>query len=102
MIMWSWPVLLGAVGTGRGSMRGHYRFLRTKGGRCYFADVCVDIQLGGETMEAVDALGEHVDPDHGEVNRQTAPTWVAAALEGIQAAVAHAQHAGVLTSGCRV
>ena len=74
-------------------MIGHYRFLRTKGGRCYFADVCVDIQLGGETMEAVDALGEHVDPDHGEVNRQTAPTWVAAALEGIQAAVAHAQHA---------
>jgi hypothetical protein len=83
-------------------MRGHYRFLQTKGGRCYFAQVWVTVQLGGETLEAVDALPERVDPDQGEVNRRTAPTWVTAALDGIRATLAHAQQTGVLSTGCLV
>jgi hypothetical protein len=83
-------------------MKGHYRFLQTKGGRCYFAQVWVTVQLGGETIEAVDALPERVDPDQGEVNRRTAPTWVTAALSGIRATLAHARQTGVLTRGCLV
>ena len=53
-------------------------------------------------MEAVDALPERVDPDAGEVNGRTAPSWVAAALEGIRATLAHARQAGVLATGCRL
>jgi hypothetical protein len=83
-------------------MRGHYSFLRTTGGRSYFARVWVEVDPGGETLDVEDALPERVDPDTGEVNRQSAPGWVAAALEGIQATLAHARQAGILTKGCRV
>jgi hypothetical protein len=83
-------------------MRGHYRFLQTKRGKCYFAQVWVNVQPGGETFEAVDALPERVDSDQGEVNLRTAPTWVTAALEGIRATLPHARQTGVLATGCLV
>src|SRR5260370_24878271 len=83
-------------------MKGHGRFLRTKGGRSYFASAWVDLQPGGETLEAVEALPERVDADAGEVNLRTAPTWVAAALEGIRATLFPARQAGGFASGCRV
>jgi hypothetical protein len=83
-------------------MRGYCRFLRTKGGRSYFARVWLEVLPGGETVKVVDALPESVDPDAGEVNRHTAPGWVAAALEGIRATLAYAQQTGVLVTGCSV
>jgi len=83
-------------------MRGHYRFLQTKHGKCHFASVCVTVRPGGETIEAVDALPEGVDPDKGEVNRRTAPGWVTAAVEGIRATLEHARQTGVLALGCTV
>lgn len=83
-------------------MRGHYRFLQTKKGRCYFARVWVDVQPGGEKIELVDALPECADLDAGEVNRRTAPNWVAAAIEGIRATLNYARQIGVLATGCHV
>jgi hypothetical protein len=83
-------------------MKGQYRFLRTTDGKSRFARVCVDVQPGGETTEVVDALPERVDSDAGEINQRTAPTWVAAALEGIRATLTYARQVGVLSTGCRV
>lgn len=82
-------------------MTGHYRFLRTKGGRSYFARVGVEIQAGGEEIEVVDGLPEATNPDKGEVNRHSAPHWVVAALEGIRTSLDHARQSGVLTTGYR-
>ena len=82
-------------------MRGRCRFLRTTRGRSYFAQVALEIHPGGGTVAVVDALPDQVNADEGEVNRVTAPTWVAAALGGIQASLGHARQAGVLSAGCR-
>lgn len=82
-------------------MRGRYRFLRTKGGVSYFARVGLEVLPLGEKVEVAEALPERVDADEGEVNRRSAPTWVAAALEGIRASLAHAQQSGMLATGCR-
>ncbi len=52
-------------------------------------------------MEVLDALPEKVDHDAGEVNGQTAPGWVTAALDGIRATLAYARRANVVVTGCR-
>jgi hypothetical protein len=83
-------------------MKGYYRFLRTRRGKCSFACVWVDVEFGGESLTAEDALPEQVDREAGEYNQRSAPTWVAAALEGIQAALAHARQVGIVANGCRV
>src|SRR5439155_110972 len=77
-------------------MKSCYRFLRTKGGKSSFARVWLDIEPGGDTVEVVDALPERVDWEAGEVNRQSAAGWVAAALESIRATLTYAREAGVL------
>lgn len=83
-------------------MKSNCRFLRVKEGISYFAQVWLDLCPGGESIEIVNALPEQVNADTGEANQQSAPMWVAAALNGIRAALAHAQQVGVLTTGCRV
>ena len=82
-------------------MKGCYRFLRTRGGKCSFARVWVDVQPGGQILDVRDALPEQVDREAGEVNRGSAPTWVVAALEGIRATLVHAQQGGILATGGR-
>jgi hypothetical protein len=83
-------------------MRDQYRFLRTKAERCYFARVGLEVPPGGDTVEVVDALPARADTDQGEVNRLTAPAWVAGAMNGIRTTLTHAQETGVLVTGCRV
>ena len=83
-------------------MTGNCRFLRVRGGICYFAQVRVEVYPGHAPLEVEDQLPEQVDAEIGEVNRQTAPTWVPAALEGIRATVAEAAARGTLPSGGKV
>lgn len=83
-------------------MRGHCRFLRTKGGASYFAQVEVEVQPVGQELEIVYSLPEQVDFGEGEVNWETARSWVEAGLEGARDALTFARDAGVLRAGCRV
>lgn len=82
-------------------MTGHHRFLHTRG-RSYFARVWVEASADGETVDVVDALPDSVNAEAGEFNRRTAPTWVAAALDGIRQTATYARQTGLLGAGCRV
>lgn len=81
-------------------MMGHYRFLHTRG-RSYFARVWVEASAVNGTVEVVDTLPDPVNAEVGEFNRRTAPTWVAAALDGIRQTATYARQACLLGVGCR-
>ena len=82
-------------------MIGECRFMRVKGGITHFAHVEVEITPGGQMVEVVDALPEQVDPDNGEVNRRSEPSWVGAALDGIRDVLGRAWRNGPSGAGCR-
>ena len=83
-------------------MKGHCRFLRVQGGKCYFAHVELDVFPDSNGITLDETMPEKVNADAGEVNEQTAPTWVASAQEGIHAAIDQARPLGLLPGGCRV
>jgi hypothetical protein len=83
-------------------MKGEYRFLKVKGGRCYFAHAEVEVTPGGKAIEVFDALPERTDPGTGEVARGTDPSsWVSAALDGIREALGYSGLNGVAGTSCR-
>ena len=82
-------------------MTGHHRFLHTHHGKSFFARVWVEVHDHGWD-EIVDALPDLVNSEAGEFNRHSAPTWVAAALNGIGQALNHARQTGLLGAVCRL
>jgi hypothetical protein len=83
-------------------MNASFRFLRCKDGKTYFARVGLDVCPNGNGITVEDALPPKADADAGEVNANTAPTWVAAARDGIRTAVEHARDRGLVPGGCHV
>ena len=76
-------------------MKGQHRFLHIRNGVTSFAHVEVEAGPGyKEGLAVVDELPENPDAGEGEVNWQTASTWVDAAIDGMQQALAMAHSVG--------
>jgi len=83
-------------------MSSNYTFLRTIGGISYFARVWVEIDINSGTVEVVDAIGGNANPDEGEFDAATSPSWVTAALESVREATEYLTTAGFIQNGCIV
>jgi hypothetical protein len=86
----------------RAKMPNDYKFLRTVDGISYFACVSVDVDVDSGSVKIVDAIGNNVDPEEGEFNANSAPSWVKAALAGASEAAEYLTNAGFVENGCIV
>jgi hypothetical protein len=84
-------------------MKGNYRFLATRDGRTSFA--YVEIEASKHTAQPADIAEELCaipNTDDGEVNRKSAPSWIDAAIRGIENALAFVQSCGVSLNGWHI
>jgi hypothetical protein len=83
-------------------MKSQHRFLQVRNGVTYFAHVEVEATELGTTSAIEDHLPDHPNAAEGEANKQTAPHWVKAAMQGMQEAVQFARDHGVTVPAWRL
>jgi len=83
-------------------MTSNYKFFQTVSGISYFARVWVEVDLGAGIVKIIDAIDGNTNPDKGEYNANTAPSWVKAAVAGAGEAVDYLTDTGFIQNGCIV
>jgi hypothetical protein len=82
-------------------MKGKGRFLKTRGGRTYFAAVDVEVNESSGGIRVIESLGP-ADPANGVISREMEPAWVEAAMRGAQDIASRLAGDHILAHGCRI
>lgn len=79
-------------------MIADYKLSSVKNGIGYFAFVVVEIEPFSEKSCVINAIGQQINRDSGEVNAETHSDWVSAAIEGAKDTLRHLESLANLNS----